>query len=314
MKTFLNALLILVTLTHTSTYSGTRIDQKRMLNPALNACKNIIGIEQKTSTFQPKPASQRDLLFAEESFLNWILSAESDDYLKDFDVNNFHYQFVPFYSNGVYKMGIIAILPELEIEAGFYEELGCGLEIPLERCMKTYTSWFNNGEILSAVVTMKDGKIEQFKNWRLEQEEPVEQAINSYYAELSIHYKADPEDVNLQILQYVDGTFRKEIPANELHRALLPKGRVSSLVFIANGRIKGILCYDLDDIRGNCPMTFATEVYLKERFGYGRILYTRPRCETIYTWSILNHDEFENLTTLNTEKISSTLSDYSTNQ
>ncbi|MBK6953847.1 MAG: hypothetical protein IPH24_17910 [Crocinitomicaceae bacterium] len=76
-----------------------------------------------------------------------------------------------------------------------------------------------------------------------------------------------------------------------------------------NGRLKGILCYDLNEIRGHCPMTFATEVFLKDRLGYGRILYTKPLCETLYTWAILDQTEFEEITALKTEMLESTISD-----
>jgi hypothetical protein len=290
------------------------IDSKRMINPTLNSCKSIFGIGKNNLYVQTRTATSEELKFAEEKFMTWITGNESPAYLKDLDPKDFHFQFLPFTAKGVYKMGIVVIIPEEKIDSSFYSDLACGLEIPGDRCLQTFTPWYNNGDILSTVVTMHDGKMDQFKNWRLEQEGSEEEAIDSYYSELFIAYKTAPEKVNLRILHYVDGNFKEEIAQQNLNHVLLPKGRISSLVFLVNGHIKGILCYDLNEIRGLCPMTFATEVYLKDRLGYGRILYTKPLCETLYTWAILDQKEFEDITNLKTDKLESTISDCTINQ
>lgn len=310
MKKLITGILIIQSIL-VSNYSTAAeiIDSKRMINPTLNSCKAVFGLGKNNAYVQTRSATTQELIFAEEKFMNWVTGTESPAYLKDLDARDFHFQFLPFTSKGVYKMGVVAVIPEERIDSSFYSELACGLEIPGDRCLQTYTPWYNNGEILSAVVTMHDGKMDQFKNWRLEQEGSEEEAIDSYYSELFIGYKTAPEKVNLRILHYVDGNFKEEIAQQNLDHVLLPKGRISSLLFLVNGRLKGILCYDLNEIRGHCPMTFATEVFLKDRLGYGRILYTKPLCETLYTWAILDQTEFEEITALKTEMLESTISD-----
>lgn len=275
------------------------IDPRRVYNPALNECLQALEIKLPKHGMAEALSSTSELKETEAIFLQWYQENESVAYLKEFDTSLFHYQFLDSRFLGESRTAVFLIIPENKIRNDFYTTTGSGLEIPGTRCVSAHCTWINDGELFSFIVDRKNKTVSTFKNWRFEQEDPDFDPIMAYYSLLTIHYKCKNDKAEqTTIVQFVDGQPRTEIPAWESYPVMLPKGKVSVLVFYCQKQIKGVLCFDMSQVNKNCPMNYESTVYMKDRLGYERILYAQPKCEGIYEVSIMQKQAFEELSDL----------------
>ncbi|MBI3133045.1 MAG: hypothetical protein HYZ14_00075 [Bacteroidetes bacterium] len=307
-------LLLVLSIASITTNAAEIIDSKRVYNPGLNECISALQVKLPRYAFLEKRSSVTDLTEVETIFKNWIADGQSPAYLTEFDTGQFHYQFVESRYFGSSKTGVFVIVPDTKVNDSFYTELGAGLEIPGTRCVSAHCSWINDGEIFSFIVDRETKTVENFRNWRFEQEDPDFDPLLAYYSQLTIHYKCKNDKAEeTTIVQFVDGEARAEIPAWENYPILLPKGKVSVLVFYCNNHVKGVLCFDMSQITKGCPMNFESTVYMKDRMGYERILYTQPQCDDIYPMTILQKTAFEEISNLKWDTITEFKDDVASN-
>lgn len=293
--------LILITV---RTTAAEIIDKKRVYNPQLNECVKAFDVEGEQNNQSGCELNRRAMLEVEELFLTWMTGENSPSYLREFDTSLFHYQFIENKALGKCKTAVIVVIPDAAIRDNFYSELGGGLEIPGTRCIGSHCTWINDGEIFSFIVDRELKSISEFRNWRFEQEDFHVNPEMAYYSQLIINYKCNPEILpNTKLIHCVDNEFRAEIPVEENYPILLPKGRISTFAFYVDDQVKGVLCFDLSAISKGCPMNFESTVYLKDRYGYERILYAQPKCEGIYTVELMEKEKFEEVTSIKWETL-----------
>lgn len=264
----------------------------------------IFGLNSKKRNYILTTPQANELTKAEQIFKNWIYTIQQESYLTIFDSTKFYFQHVTFEQFGEKKSAMLVFVPEDEIQPEFNHTFGAGLEIPFQRCLDSYADWYNNGEIFSVLINLEINSVENFKNWRIEKADDKQKAIDDYYAELDIVYALDVSEIKMEIHHYVDGYLHDVISYENFNLVKLPKQRKSSLVFYVDGRIKGIMCFNLEDIRYNCPMSYLTKIYLQERLGYGKVLYTKLTCETIFEWQLIDAEKFEYYSTLQIDELS----------
>jgi len=301
MKTSLRITLagLLLLLTSSGSMATVKIDSRRVYNPASNSCiESFKGKIPAANEFK-NVFSSAEIQAVEKIVRDWMYGPQSPFYLKDFDSTKFHWQFTENNKYEKNKMGVVIIIPQNNIGEDFYSELGGGLEIPGTRCFGVEWAWLNDGEILSFVVNKENQVVEEFVNWRFEQEHPDFNPLFAYYSQMKVNYKKSADSKSVKLIHFVNAEFRGEISTNENEQILFPKGKISTLVFYLNGSIKGVMCFDMSEISPVCPMHYESTVYLSKRLGYEKVLYAKPRCEGIYAFSILDKPEFENLTMLN---------------
>lgn len=275
-----------------------KIDEKRVYNPTPNSCIKSFNGKISEMNHDNQDYNLQEIQKTESVVLNWISGTESPFYLKDFDQSKFHWQFIDNKIHGGNKIGVVLILPYNSIREDFYEELGGGLEIPGTRCYGVDWTWLNDGEVFSFVVDKENFRVEEFVNWRFEQTHPDFNPMLAYYSEFIVNYKTSVDLKKVNLLHFVDGNFRSKITVSENEKILFPKGKISTLVFYVGNSIKGMVCFDMSMVNVTCPMHYETTVYLKDRLGYDKVLYAKPRCEGIYAFEIIEKPEFEKLTTL----------------
>jgi len=276
------------------------VDRRRVYNPEVNECFSLFSGKIKKYGPSQFDHSKETLQKTEAILMNWIFNEDGHDYIREFDTADFHYQFIENPLGDKSRIGVIVVIPETTIDDSFYNEMGGGLEIPGSRCVNAHCAWINNGEIFSFIINKAEETVEEFKNWRFEQEDIGSDPLLAYYSQLTINYKCKPGQMEkISVSHFVDGELRDEIPVWEDYPIMLPKGKVSVLVFYLGNKVKGVLCFDMQHITKMCPLHFQSTVYMKERLGYGRILYAQPQCSGIYPINILQPVEFEELTGLN---------------
>lgn len=280
------------------------IDERRVYNPELNECVSVFNVKTQQNNQTGCMLDRSAMYEVEQIFLSWILADNSPMYLREFDTSRFYYQFVENNALGKCKTAVMLIIPDTDVRENFYSELAAGLDVPGVRCLNAHCTWINDGEIFSFVVDREEKSVSEFRNWRFKQEDFYKDPARAYYSQLIINYKCNPDIFpKTTLVHYVNNKFRAEIPVEENYPILLPKDKISTLVFYCDGRLKGVLCFDMSAISKTCPMNFESTVYLKDRLGYERILYAKPKCEGIYELSIIEKAAFEEITSLNWETI-----------
>lgn len=288
-------------------YSANILDTRQVYNPNINACFQVFN--GKIMKYNPADDELENAHCkeAKQIFTNWLSSSDCPYYFQDLDTSQFYYQFVENKFYGKNKTGVLVIVPDDKIDSAFYKELGGGLEIPGERCLDSKCSWINNGEIFSFVVNHETSGIEDFKNWRFEKEYEQFNPLHAYYAQLTINYKCPSKQLKeTRLVLFVQNNLREPVEVAQHVPILLPKGKVSSLVYYVNGQVKGVFCFDMRMISKQCPMQFESTVYLKDKLGYGRILLAQPRCEGSYPVTVLEKTDLEELVGLDWETIEET--------
>lgn len=281
------------------------IDNRTVCNPNLNSCVKVFDEEMTDKTRLVTSISEDFIAEARQYLMNWIYEGSEATYLRDFDSSRFHFQFIQKASSSE-QLGIVMIIPEGEIGAEFYSDLAAGLEVPGTRCVDANWVWLNDGEIFSWVYDRESKSLGRFRNWRFEQEKETGiDPMTAYYSLLTIHYKCKNNKAEeTTIVQFVNGELRTEVPAWENYPVMLPKGKISTLVFYCEGQIKGVLCFDMTSVSRGCPLRYESTVYMKDRLGYERILYAKPQCEGIYPISLIQKEKFEELTSLSWDVLS----------
>lgn len=266
------------------------IDKQHVYNPEVNACMQTFGGYLKT-------VADDRALYAEKTaeletvVLRWIEESPEAYYIKDMDQSNFYWQFVnDGASEKVGHFGVLLMVPQNEIKANFYTELGGGLMLSGKHLLDFNVPWTNDGELFSFVVNKTDMSVQHFKNWRFGYQ-PLKEDERVYYATLELNFNEDEDAKESVIYQYVDSTLREISNGYADFDFTLPKGRISTFVIYQEDELKGIICYNMKNIGLMCPMDYATTVYFGEGVNPQRILYAEPECSDIYPFTWLADSE-----------------------
>lgn len=294
MKHPVNYLILICLFTFSiASFSTEKIDDHHVLNPKNNTTiKTFNDLVGEVNHFH-KEYQIEELTAVEMAITNWIENSDKGFYLKDFDRSKFYWQFVVHsFGKNKDKIGVLLIIPDNEIRDEFYKELGAGLRIPGVRSYGVHSPWVNDGEVFSFVVNRNSFEVLYFENWRAVQDVDNNPPHLTYYSPLRINYKRGIKLSEVDILMFVEGKFRDSIDASENDEILLPKGKTSTLVFYMEGKIKGVMCFNMKNITKQCPLYYETSVYLKDKFGEEKILYTEPYCQDIYEFRLMTESEF----------------------
>ncbi len=272
------------------------VDDHRVYNPeSTKAIHSFDGLINTTSAQPEQYADQVDEL--ETLVLNWIETNDQAAYIRDFDRENFYWQFI---NDGkgerIGHFGVILIIPENQIRKSFYEELGGGLMLSGKHLIDYNVHWTNDGEMFSFVINKHGRHIQHFKNWRFEYQ-VIPEFDRVYYSDLIINFNDRSAGEKLYVHQYVGTDFKKSIQISNGDTLSLPKGRLSTLVISdKKGTVRGIVCFNMKNIADMCPRPFETTLYLSEgQMNANKVLYAEPFCDDIFSYSFLEKDSFEDI-------------------
>lgn len=293
--------------TFTQSFAADSFEKRYVINPEENKCSVVFNGLVEVPKVNNISLDFEMMKPFQDIFENWLNSAESPGYVKEFNPDNFFYQFVYNPQKNDELAGLIVIIPDHLIKNEFYTKLGAGLEIPGDRCLESYCAWLNDGEIFSCVVDKNKEEVLEFKNWRFKNIDEKFNPFLEYYSQLKFNYACKEDILNdLKIFHFVDNQMRDEVLIGSKYPVQLPKGRISTFVFYFKGRIKGVYVFDMTQIRKGCPMNFETTIYLKEKLGYERIIYAQPKCEASYPLDLLEKADLELITGLDWDDLTET--------
>ena len=279
-----------------TTSSTVVLDQRRVFNPDANeTLRSFDGIITTASLHRNEYVDLADEL--EQVVLDWIETNEEGEYLRYFDQENFHWQFM---NDGkgerIGHFGVILIVPEKSIRPDFYTELGGGLMMSGKYLTDFNVHWTNDGEMFSFVINKNGLYVQRFKNWRFEYQ-VIPEYEKVYYSNLLVHFDARGEIEKLNIRHYVGSELKETMEIMSGDTVELPKGSLSTLVICdGEGKIKGIVCFNMKSIGDMCPMPFATTLSLRlNEINLDKVLYAEPHCTDIYSFSFLEKDSFEDI-------------------
>lgn len=252
--------------------------------------------DQVGTTFDASRLKAEIVQEIEQAVMSQIDQNPDLQYIKDLGQENFYWQIIDDGTTAkIGSYGVLLIIPQNEIRDQFYTELGGGLRIPAQYLTNFNTPWTNDGEIISFVLRKKDLKMTAVNNWRFRYD-PLEEKEEIYYAPLKI-FVQDEEAASkgMTIKHFVDEEFRSQLEGNQEFELQLPKGRVSAIAFYIDDELKGVLCFNLWDVRYPCAMDYATSVSFGENTMHEKILYAEPCCCEKYSLIFLEGESFEDL-------------------
>jgi hypothetical protein len=285
---------------HTAT-STVVLDERRVYNPNPNeTLKSFDGIITSTSPHRNEYVEMAGEL--EQVVLDWIETNEEGEYLRYFDKENFHWQFI---NDGkgerIGHFGVVLIVPEKEIRPSFYEELGGGLMLSGKHLTDFNVHWTNDGEMFSFVINKSGLYVQNFKNWRFAYQ-AVPEYDKVYYSNLVVYLNTRGDYEKLNVKHFVGASLKESLEIESGDTLELPKGCLSTLVICdKSDNVKGIICFNMKSIADMCPMPFATTVSLKlDEISADKVLYAEPQCSDIYSFSFLESDSFEDISEIYT--------------
>lgn len=160
---FTTILSLAALLSHFETVAAEQIDDKTVYGPNSNICVSSFGGTILSSEIKYFPEARWRISKTKELLLRWIdHSNGSEFYLKQFDKNQFYWQFVETKK----FIGAILIVTSDSLQNEFYTTLGGGLNIKGSEFYGLRVPAELNGELFSFVINKESYQLDYFENWK----------------------------------------------------------------------------------------------------------------------------------------------------